>query len=253
MLAEDKFLSIIRTGIANGSMKDINSVVQHGGIHAIDALFLYCSTIVKAPKYVIEFSPHHGRSTICIASALKYLNQGGRVATFELNSTFGEEFNRVISEHKVSDQVEIIFGDALETIPRFIHDHELNQKVGLLFVDSDHSEKFADQYVKKIFPLMEPKCTIGIHDIGAIKSGGIGEFNTSLIVRNNNWEEYKTIQKWVKDHDTDYILLHGLMGGMCEGSANLPTNNKLYDIIEKLIGRNLKFPNQAPRSIWFEL
>lgn len=188
------------------------------GCGRILSLIMHCLIMDKKPRYMVEFSPAAGGSTIGLALAMKKLQKPGCFSTFEIKDK--PEWRRVHSDNMnkygLENYVERIIGDALVETPRVVKQNNLHGKIDFCFVDSDHGAAFAHRYIKEIFPLFAPDCTICIHDIAAKTSDPYGEFNTNMI----------------PDPRTDE-LLHALVGGKDTCSASLPWNQKILSKIKE--------------------
>ncbi len=222
-----------------------------GGIHHLEGLALYALSIKLNPEFIIEFSPNYGFSSICIALGLKRIGRPHSFATFECRKEVAGDFNKMVQQHKVQDFVEIVWGDALKEVPKFIRAKNLEGKTGLLFVDSCHSQDFGNKYVETIFPLLKKGCWVLVHDIGALSSDPKGKFKETLIQNDDNCGEYRAIEHYIQKFKVEYLLSHAIFGGSHEESAKLPVNDKMYQAIEEIIG--CKIPRSiCPKTIIFQ-
>jgi len=220
---------------------DVKSILQEdGGLHRIDGLILYASVLKLNPEFTIEFSPQYGYSTARIALALKRLGKKGCFATFELNDGYKKGMTSLLDRFGVKDYVEVIYGNALDNIPKYIHQKKIEGKTKFVFIDSDHSEAFAKEYITKIFPLFDKGCTAIVHDIGAKNNNEHGEFVETLDSKDPNSGEYKALRKYVDENHLSYCVTHAIFGGKHESSEDLPVNKAMFEEVGKIIGHPIK-------------
>lgn len=120
--------------------------------------FLYNFVKRISPRKIMEFSPFRGFSTITISQALDKNN----IDFFETHELEKENANLTqfnLYENDI-DFVKVNVGDVFETL-----DREKLKEVDFLMIDSDHSGKFAERYIKEFFPLLKDGCWVAIHDI----------------------------------------------------------------------------------------
>ena len=96
------------------------------------------------PRNIIEFSPNAGWTSYvmleaCKRNALEASNYSASIKSFDLiDLSRGCDYNNNSVERK------LYMGDALINVPKFIDDCDF------LFIDSDHSAHFAEQYCNTI-------------------------------------------------------------------------------------------------------
>jgi predicted O-methyltransferase YrrM len=221
-----------------------------GGISAFECILMYLLILDNAPRWTIEFSPNHGFSTQAMAMALRVLGIKNRFGTFELKPNLCVSTTERMKKLGLLNYVDVVQGNALQTIPEWIK--QKNAKVDLVFVDSDHTEKFANRYIKELFPLFQRDCLLGVHDICSHKrdDGGQTAFKTSLGSGSKCAGEEKPIERHLKGKK--FCVLHAITGGKHE-SANLPVNNKLYEELQQITGFDFRkaIAKPCPKSVWF--
>ncbi len=80
-------------------------------------LDIYNTIISLRPQKVVEFGILHGYSTLCIAQALRDLNLGGTLISYDLFDEFEyrhgskKEAEELITKHNLQDTVTIKYGD----------------------------------------------------------------------------------------------------------------------------------------------
>lgn len=230
--------------------KNIDRIYSNdGGISAFECVLFYLHILSTRPRHIIEFSPNRGYSTVAIASAQKVMRNRFGFGTFEINKKACEQTRRAISAQKLDEYCHVIHGDAIKEVPAYIK--RRGCFVDFCFIDSDHTDKFAQNYIKKIFPLLSPGCLVVIHDIAAKKIGS-KDFKSSLLKGHYKSGEENPVKEFVKNRD--YTILHSITGGKHEG-ANLPTNNKFYDKIKEITQIDfIKSPNKVcPKTLLFKL
>jgi len=104
---------------------------------------LYLLTRARRPLSVIEFGTSHGISTIYLAGALRDAGSGS-LATSELLEEKAEAARRNLVAAQLDDIVEILVGDALETL------RDVRRPVELVFLDGRN-----DLYLD-VLRLLEP-------------------------------------------------------------------------------------------------
>ncbi len=95
----------------------------------LDESLEYISNILKnvKPYRVLEIGTAIGFSSICFS---KYLADGGRIDTIEIESLRVEQALENIERVGVSDKIRVLEGDALDILPY------LNEKYDVIFIDA---------------------------------------------------------------------------------------------------------------------
>ncbi|MDP4262154.1 MAG: O-methyltransferase [Bacteroidota bacterium] len=104
---------------------------QHS-VSANQGKFLQLMAILCNAKKILELGTLGGYSTIWLARALP---ADGKLISVEINNHYAEVAQRNINDAGLSGKVEIRVGDALEILPKMIHDKE--GPFDLVFVDAD--------------------------------------------------------------------------------------------------------------------
>ncbi len=117
------------------------------GADALDpaaAKLLYILAIGSKAKHIVEVGAGVGYSTLWLAAAAKA--SGGRVTTCEINSAMAAEARRNIEEAELTDYVEILVGDARQTL------RGQDGPVDFHFIDATfgHYETFLDVVYKRL-------------------------------------------------------------------------------------------------------
>ena len=137
-------------------------------------------------KTALEIGTLSGYSAILIASLLP--DDGSRkktvVTTIEIDKKIASEAMKNVQKAGFSDKIEIIIGDALETIPK------LDQKFDLLFLDAAKDEYL--RYLK----LAEQK---NLHKGSIVVADNVGVSEKQMLdyleyVRNSGFYKSKTIE-----------------------------------------------------------
>ncbi len=230
---------------------------EDGGIDPLEGVLLYLLCIKNNPEFIIEFSPHHGYSTMCIGLALKQIDRKASFVTCDINWKVRKPLLDRLEKHGIHPEyVTVLFGDALEVIPRVLQEEyrENKREARLCFIDSDHTEQFAQKYINKIFPLLHKSCIIGVHDICSTKldNSGVARFKTSLLGGKFNPGEELAIRKYLVQEQHNWFSLHALSGGRHE-NANLPYNNEFYDKIKTITGIDFRSNKICPKTLWINL
>ena len=117
-------------------------------IHPDSARLLYLLALTKGAKSIVEVGMSHGYSTLWLASAARI--NGGKVVAHDMNSERIAAARRNFDEAGLADWIEIVEGDARQTLPRRA------EPVDLLFIDI--SEKSA---YRVVFDLIYPRLVKG--------------------------------------------------------------------------------------------
>ena len=97
------------------------------------------------PQYVLEIGTYTGYSALCFAEGLA---PDGKIITIDRN----EELNTILDKYLLSspykDQIELLFGDATEIIPK------LEDGIDLVFIDADkpNYSNYFDLVINKMSP-----------------------------------------------------------------------------------------------------
>ena len=98
--------------------------------------FLGLFSQLIAPMRILEIGTYTGYSAICLAKGLK---PGGKLTTIEVNDEFRKTALLYFEKAGISDQVNIINGNALEVIP------SLDETFDLVFMDA-HKDDYPEYY-----------------------------------------------------------------------------------------------------------
>lgn len=165
----DAFLKILEsTMLAFSQIKKKKPGYALNNTYA-DASLLYFFTRdlldrVKHPPFIFEFSPYLGWTTYIM---LKAIYDSGRkdvkMRSVELDTgcfQYAKKTLLSLVERVALDSLEFIHGNALDEIAKLEE-----QSVDLMFIDSDHSGKFAQKYIKQgVFKVCRPDAFIHVHD-----------------------------------------------------------------------------------------
>lgn len=126
----DKLITI------DSELEDILRANEEADLPAIDVSptqgkLLYLITKLRSPKNILEIGTLGGYSSLWFAKAL---NKGAKIYTLEANSKYANVARKNIEQTPFSDQVEIIEGKALETLP-ILDEREV--QFDLIFIDAD--------------------------------------------------------------------------------------------------------------------
>ncbi len=102
---------------------------------------------------VLEVGTAIGYSTLHMAEAL----ESGRVVTLERDPDRAAQARASFERAGVADRVELVEGDALETIPT------LEGSFGLLFVDASKGEY--ERYIELAEPLLSERCVLVVDNL----------------------------------------------------------------------------------------
>jgi predicted O-methyltransferase YrrM len=131
------------------------------GPQALDALdpdaakFVSMAAVSKNAKVIIEVGTGAGYSTLWLAYAAQAA--GGKVITCELDPAKAEQAQANIEQAGMADFVEILVGDARETL------RHRNEPVDLLFIDADFGQY--ETYFDVVYKQMSVGSTIIADDV----------------------------------------------------------------------------------------
>lgn len=135
------------------------------------------------PERILEIGTYTGYSAICLSEGL---SETGKLITIDLNRELEPILNKYLKKSEKSDQIEILFGNAVEIIP------SLTETFDLVFIDAD-KENYSTY-----FDLVFPK----------LKSGG-------LILADNVLWSGKVVQQ-VKENDKSTRALMDFNSKICK-------------------------------------
>ena len=105
------------------------------------------------PKRILELGTFTGYSALCLAEGL---TEDGKLITIEHNDEMEDSIRRNLALSPLGEKVELIIGDAKETLRRLGHkikgDKAKGEEFDLVFIDADKKE-YCD-YLDLVLPLM---------------------------------------------------------------------------------------------------
>jgi hypothetical protein len=174
-------------------------------------------------RKVVECSPHKGWSTTIIQKAMQ-----GRASMHRSYDIIDYErrIKKDMSRHVHPHNWEFILGDFRKTI-----DLEMIGETDLLFIDSDHSLKFAEWYLDeaKLPNRARPGSVIAIHDIypQGKEPNGFGESPYVLNWLKNQHDEYDVF--WTYEASRMNPIIGKLPGRVfADHNGNAATNCSLW-------------------------
>ena len=145
--AEAKVLAVLDRMVANGE--------TYLAVDTENGRMLRLLAESTGAKHAVEIGTSTGYSALWTALGLRAT--GGRLTTFELDAGRAERARKHFQEAGVDTLVEVVVGDAHETVKR------LKGPVDLLFLDAD-KEGYAS-YLKTLLPLVRPGGLIAADNI----------------------------------------------------------------------------------------
>ena len=118
-------------------------------VSAQHARLLYLLTRISGARRVLEISTLGGFSTICLARGV---GSEGSVVSLEHDPRHAEVATRNLRRAGLADRVNIVIGNALDTLPRLSGDFDL------VFIDADKENNVA--YVRHAIRLSRPGTVI---------------------------------------------------------------------------------------------
>lgn len=101
------------------------------------------------PKRILELGTFTGYSALCLAEGL---NEDGKLITIEHNDEMEDAIRRNLSLSPLGEKIELIIGDAKETLRQLGDKAEGKESFDLVFIDADKKE-YCD-YLDLVLPLM---------------------------------------------------------------------------------------------------
>lgn len=132
------------------------------------------------PETIIEISPSGGWSTSWILNALKD-NGFGKLYSYDLVDNSTKNISLDLSENRWI----FYLGDIKKNVDK------LPEKIDYLFIDSDHSARFAQWYIKNVFSKLKSGTPVSVHDVFQTK-----EFY---------FPEERVILDWLRIKNIDYF------------------------------------------------
>ena len=177
------------------------------------------------PEIVVEMSPCSGWSSCWILDAL-HRNGSGRLLSYDLIDDSRHRVPIVCPYTINSEMYYFILGDCKERWKETltIHKNQLMQdkKIDYVFIDSDHSDKFAKWYLEKIFPKVSDNCYFAVHDVidpstGEIKntkgSGGyknVGRASDGALLKTvDDGLEFARLLNYLRKNKIPYVNPNG--------------------------------------------
>src|ERR1051325_7661353 len=105
------------------------SAVRSRAVAPTTGAFLYALCAPQTDCEVLEIGASRGYSTIWLASAARIL--GGRVLSLERDPKKVEDWRRNVADARLDDWVELVEGDAFETLP------QIDDVFDVVFLDAE--------------------------------------------------------------------------------------------------------------------
>ena len=144
----------------------------------IEAEITYLLIRDRNPKVIIEMSPNGGWSTTWILQALRDNGSEGQLWSYDLHDTS----TKLVPKQLAHGRWHFILGDVRQTI-QHLPDFDY------LFIDSDHTQEFAEWYVPILLGRARLGCTVSVHDI----------FGTAALS-----DEGRVVATWLKERGISY-------------------------------------------------
>ena len=175
--------------------KVCNDHIMFGGamVGAIDLfdIHMLCG-LIRAfnVKRVVECSPNYGWSTTFIQMALP---EGSEHRSFDIED-YEQVIRKNVSRHVQLGNWRFVRGDFTKTVAEHL---DFLKEADLLFIDSDHSARFAAWYLEeaKLLESLKPGSLIHIHDVypAGLEPAGFEESPYVLNWLRKNPEKYDVI------------------------------------------------------------
>jgi predicted O-methyltransferase YrrM len=120
----------------------------------IEAELTYLLLREQKPETVVEISPCGGWSSTWILKALRD-NKKGHLYSFDLIDDSVKNIPKELAKGRRT----FIQGPVQENLDK------LPKQIDYLFMDSDHSAKFAEWYIENLFTRLKPGTPVSVHDV----------------------------------------------------------------------------------------
>lgn len=218
------------------------------GMGPLEGFLVYFLVLEQNPRYAIELGPRFGYSTWSIGLALKALGKKNSFASFELQDIMRDTLIANLKRAELyPDYNEIVWGDASQTVVPFIKD----KPVDFMWIDAAHTEEFADSYITRIFPVLQPGCLIGAHDMTANGRGNDGKFDLYKGIGAKN--EEGRVKRYLLESSKDYSFFHAITGGPHSDGRSLPRNYEFYYELEHITKMPLIAEEHAPQCAYWRV
>ena len=127
--------------------------------------FILLMLSIAKPKTILEVGTAVGYSSLCFS---KYLEEGGKITTIELNEEMVKIARENIKDNKMEDVIQVVHSDAYEYMKT------LNEKYDVIFIDAAKG-----QYVKYLEEAMRltKSGSVIIADNVLFKGRVLGDYN----------------------------------------------------------------------------
>ena len=140
----------------------------------VQGKFLQFLCQMLKPRHVLEIGTYTGYAAICIARGLP---EGGKLVTIEANKEYEDTLRHYFDKALVSEQIDLIIGDAKTVIPT------LSDTFDLIFIDADKVSypTYYNMVMEKVHP-------------------------GSFILADNVLWDGKVLNAQTKEHDTQALI-----------------------------------------------
>jgi predicted O-methyltransferase YrrM len=114
------------------------------------------------PGKILEIGTLYGYSAILMGSMLPQRQNQGKVTTIEIDTESSNIARKNIEDAALDEKVEVIFGDALDIIPK------LNEKFDMVFLDGTKEEYF--KYLKLVEKNLEKGAVVVADNVGIFET-----------------------------------------------------------------------------------
>ena len=114
------------------------------------------------PGKILEIGTLYGYSAILMGSMLPRGQNQGKVTTIEIDTQSSNIARKNIEDAALDEKVEVIFGDALDIIPK------LNEKFDMVFLDGTKEEYF--KYLKLVEKNLEKGAVVVADNVGIFET-----------------------------------------------------------------------------------
>ena len=174
-----------------GYLREMELYAQENNVPIIQKevrCFLGMLLKYKAPTNIVELGTAIGYSSLFFSD---YLNEGGKIITFEREKEYYDIAMSNISKAGKSDSIEVVFGDAYENVKK------INGKFDIIFMDANKS--MYRYYFDILFPMLNVGGLIICDNI--LYKGMISNEKLAPRKQNTIIENIKDFLIFISNHD----------------------------------------------------
>ncbi len=166
----------------------------------IQGRFLSLLSRLKAPSRILEIGTYTGYSALCLAEGL---TNDGKLITLEVNDEIEHIYQAFFSRSPYKDQIEVMIGDAEDTIQQRLSHHD---KFDIVFIDAN--KKNYPRYLELCYPLLR--------DGGLLIADNVLWYEkvVNATINDTETQALREFNQLVKDHNSLHSFILPLRDGL---------------------------------------